>query len=102
MTMTYTGGAMLWVGWLAFCGGCALAANGFSMMVMLNTMLGGAAATLGWMLTEMVRRKKASTFGVISATIAGLVAVNPRLWLCQPGGRDCPRFSDVAFLCLCG
>lgn len=25
MTMTMTGGSMLWVGWLAFCGGCALA-----------------------------------------------------------------------------
>ncbi|MDO5622639.1 MAG: ammonium transporter [Paracoccus sp. (in: a-proteobacteria)] len=77
MTMTYTGGAMLWVGWLAFCGGCALAINGFTGMVMLNTMVGGAGGALGWMAVEWVHRKRASTFGLLSGAIAGLVAVTP-------------------------
>ncbi|SMO80254.1 ammonium transporter [Paracoccus laeviglucosivorans] len=86
MTMTYSGGAMLWVGWLAFCGGCALAANGFATMIMLNTMLGGAAGALGWMVTEMVHRKKASTFGLVSGTIAGLVAITPACGFVSPAG----------------
>ncbi|MDS9469546.1 ammonium transporter [Paracoccus sp. MBLB3053] len=86
MTMTYTGGAMLWVGWLAFCGGCALAANGFATLIMLNTMLGGAGGALGWMAIEWVHRKRPSTFGMLSGTIAGLVAVTPACGFVGPAG----------------
>lgn len=86
MTMTYSGGAMLWVGWLAFCGGCALAANGFSALIMMNTMLGGAAGALGWMVTEWIHRKKPSTFGVLSGAIAGLVAITPACGFVGPAG----------------
>ncbi len=86
MTMTYTGGAMLWVGWLAFCGGCALAANGFSALVMLNTMLGGAGGALGWMAAEWAHNKRPSTFGLISGAIAGLVAITPACGFVGPMG----------------
>lgn len=86
MTMTYTGGAMLWVGWLAFCGGCALAANGFSMLIMVNTMLGGAGGALGWMAVEWIHRKKPSTFGLLSGCIAGLVAITPACGFVGPAG----------------
>lgn len=86
MTMTYTGGAMLWVGWLAFCGGCALAANGFSALIMLNTMLGGAAGALGWMAVEWKHRDRPSTFGLLSGAIAGLVAVTPACGFVGPAG----------------
>lgn len=86
MTMTYTGGAMLWVGWLAFCGGCALAANGFSSLVMLNTMLGGAGGALGWMIAEWSHRGRASTFGLLSGAIAGLVAITPACGFVGPAG----------------
>jgi len=86
MTMTYTGGAMLWVGWLAFCGGCALAANGFSALVMLNTMLGGAGGALGWMVAEWAHNKRPSTFGLISGAIAGLVAITPACGFVGPMG----------------
>lgn len=86
MTMTFTGGALLWVGWLAFCGGCALAVNGFAMMIMVNTLLGGAAGALSWMATEWVHRKRPSTLGVISGSIAGLVAITPACGFVSPGG----------------
>lgn len=72
MTMTTMGGCMLWVGWLAFCGGCALAANGFSMMVMLNTFLGGAAGAMGWMATEWLHRGRPSTLGSCPASLPAL------------------------------
>ncbi|WP_323718600.1 ammonium transporter [Paracoccus aminovorans] len=86
MTMTYTGGAMLWVGWLAFCGGCALAADGFSALVMLNTMLGGAGGALGWMAAEWLHRGRASTFGLLSGAIGGLVAITPACGFVGPAG----------------
>lgn len=99
MTMTYTGGAMLWVGWLAFCGGCALAANGFAMVIMLNTMLGGAAGALGWMAVEWFHRKKPSTFGLLSGTIAGLVAITPACGFVSPAGAIAIGFL-VAPVCV--
>lgn len=86
MTMTTTGACMLWVGWLAFCGGCALAVNGFSAMVMLNTFLGGAAGALGWMLTERLHRGRASTLGAMSGMVAGLVGITPACGFVGPAG----------------
>lgn len=99
MTMTYTGGAMLWVGWLAFCGGCALAANGFATLVMLNTALGGAGGALGWMATEWVHRKRPSTFGLLSGCIAGLVAITPACGFVGPAGAIAVGFL-TAPVCL--
>lgn len=86
MTMTFTGGCMLWVGWLGFCGGCALAANGFAMMVMVNTMLASCAGALGWMIVEWQHRGRPSLFGAISGAIAGLVAITPACGFVGPMG----------------
>ena len=86
MTMTFTGGCMLWVGWLGFCGGCALAANGFAMMVMVNTMLASCAGALGWMIVEWQHRGRPSLFGAISGAIAGLVAITPACGYVGPMG----------------
>ena len=86
MTMTFTGGCMLWVGWLGFCGGCALAANGFAMLVMVNTMLASCAGALGWMIVEWQHRGRPSLFGAISGAIAGLVAITPACGYVGPMG----------------
>ena len=86
MTMTFTGGCMLWVGWLGFCGGCALAANGFAMLVMVNTMLASCAGALGWMIVEWQHRGRPSLFGAISGAIAGLVAITPACGFVGPMG----------------
>lgn len=86
MTMTTTGACLLWVGWLAFCGGCALVVNGFSAMVILNTFLGGAAGALGWMVTEWLHRGRPSTLGVMSGLVAGLVAITPACGFVSPMG----------------
>ncbi|QQZ38558.1 ammonium transporter [Pseudomonas sp. SK2] len=86
MTMTLTGGSLLWVGWLGFCGGCALAANGFAMLVMVNTMLASCAGALGWMLVEWQHRGRPSMFGALSGAIAGLVAITPACGYVGPMG----------------
>lgn len=86
MTMTMTGGSMLWVGWLGFCGGCALAASGFAMLVMVNTMLASCAGALGWMLVEWQHRGRPSMFGALSGAIAGLVAITPACGYVGPMG----------------
>ncbi len=86
MTMTMTGGSLLWVGWLGFCGGCALAANGFAMLVIVNTMLASCAGALAWMLVEWKHRGKPSMLGAISGAIAGLVAITPACGYVGPMG----------------
>ena len=86
LTMSMTGGSLLWVGWLGFCGGCALAANGFAMLIMLNTMLASAAGTLGWVLVEWLHRGRPSMLGAVSGAIAGLVAITPACGFVGPMG----------------
>lgn len=86
MTMTLTGGSLLWVGWLGFCGGCALAANGFAMMVMVNTMLASCAGAMAWIFVEWQHRGRPSLFGAVSGAIAGLVAVTPACGYVGPMG----------------
>ncbi|WP_437879701.1 ammonium transporter [Pseudomonas sp. LRF_L74] len=86
MTMTLTGGSLLWVGWLGFCGGCALAASGFAMLVMVNTMLASCAGALAWMLVEWKHRGRPSLFGALSGAIAGLVAITPACGYVGPMG----------------
>lgn len=86
MTMTLTGGGLLWVGWLGFCGGCAMAANGFAMLVMVNCMLASAAGAMSWLAVEWVHRGKPSVLGAVSGSIAGLVAITPACGYVGPMG----------------
>nr|WP_319527935.1 ammonium transporter [Pseudomonas laurentiana] len=99
MTMTMTGGSMLWVGWLGFCGGCALVANGFAMLVMVNTMLASAAGALAWLFVEWKHRGKPSMLGALSGAIAGLVAITPACGFVGPMGSILLGFI-VAPICL--
>lgn len=86
MTMTMTGGSLLWVGWLAFCGGCALVASGFAMLVVVNSMLAAAAGAMSWMLVEWLHRGRPSMLGIISGAVAGLVAITPACGFVGPMG----------------
>lgn len=101
MTMTMTGGSLLWVGWLGFCGGCVLAVNGFAMLVMVNTMLASCAGALGWMLVEWKHRGRPSLFGAVSGSIAGLVAITPACGFVGPMGAIVLGFI-AGPLCLVG
>ena len=71
------GGAILWVGWFAFNGGSALAANGLAVHAVVTTLLASAAAMLTWMLVEMVVYKKVTVMGAITGSIVGLVSITP-------------------------
>jgi Amt family ammonium transporter len=77
ITLTCVGGAMLWVGWFGFNAGSNLEATGTATLAMINTFLATAAAGLSWMVCEWVFKWKASLLGLVSGTVAGLVAVTP-------------------------
>ena len=67
----------VWFGWFGFNAGSALASGGLAAQALVNTHLASAAGIVGWMLIEWKRTGKATTLGVISGALAGLVAITP-------------------------
>jgi len=86
LTLTFTGGALLWIGWFGFNAGSALAANDVAALALVNTLLATAAAALSWMFVEWAAKGKPSLLGTISGVIAGLVAITPAAGLVGPIG----------------
>jgi len=79
------GASLLWVGWMGFNSGGALAANGRAGMAVLVTQIAAAGATLSWSFVEWILRGKPSVLGAISGAVAGLVAITPAAGFVLPG-----------------
>ncbi|MGQ0530345.1 MAG: ammonium transporter [Panacagrimonas sp.] len=77
LSFTLLGASLLWVGWFGFNAGSAVAADGRAGMAMLVTQVAAAVASLTWMFSEYLLRKRASLLGACSGAVAGLVAVTP-------------------------
>lgn len=86
LILSVTGASLLWVGWLAFNGGSALAANATAAMALANTQIAGAAGALGWLAIEWFKHNKPSVLGIISGAVAGLVAITPACAFVSPMG----------------
>jgi Amt family ammonium transporter len=80
------GAGMLWFGWFGFNAGSALGANGQAALALLNTQVAAAAGALAWIAVERLRDGRASTVGIASGSIAGLVAITPSCAAVSPGG----------------
>jgi ammonium transporter, Amt family len=86
LILSVTGAALLWVGWLGFNGGSALAANGTAALALTNTQIAGAAGALAWLALEWRIHHKPSVLGIISGAVAGLVAITPACAFVSPMG----------------
>lgn len=86
LALSVTGASLLWVGWLAFNGGSALAANATAAFVVANTQLAGAAGAMAWLGMEWWIHKRPSVLGIISGAVAGLVAITPACAYVSPLG----------------
>lgn len=75
--LTAVGASMLWVGWLGFNAGSALAANDRAAMACLVTQIATAMAALTWMATEWMHLGQPTVQGIVSGAVAGLVAITP-------------------------
>ena len=82
LTMSFTGAAMLWVGWFGFNAGSALAADGAAGMALLATHMSAAAGALTWMLIEWIKHGKPSGLGAIT----GLASITPASGSVGPAG----------------
>lgn len=101
LTLTMVGAALLWVGWFGFNAGSALEANGSSALAFVNTLFAPAAATLAWIMGEMLSKGKASMLGAASGAVAGLVAITPAAGYVGVGGALAIGFAS-GFVCLWG
>ncbi|WP_328466239.1 ammonium transporter [Streptomyces sp. NBC_00448] len=75
--LVVVGVALLWFGWFGFNSGSALTDQGAAAGAFINTQLGAAAAMVTWPLVEKWRTGNVSTTGVVSAAVAGMVAITP-------------------------
>lgn len=86
LTMSFTGAAMLWVGWFGFNAGSALAADGAAGMALLATHMSAAVGALTWMLIEWIKHGKPSGLGAITGMVAGLASITPASGSVGPAG----------------
>jgi Amt family ammonium transporter len=82
LTMTLTGVGLLWFGWFGFNAGSAVAvespvAGAVAGLAFTTTQTAAAAAALVWIIIERLRHGKATTLGMASGIVAGLVAITP-------------------------
>ena len=79
------GASLLWVGWLGFNGGSALASGGRAGMAIGATQVAAAGATLSWTAFEWFQHRRPTVLGAISGAVAGLVAITPAAGFVLPG-----------------
>lgn len=86
LVMTLMGAGLLWVGWFGFNAGSSVESGLKTAQALTATQVAAAAGALGWMLLEGWRHGKATSLGLVSGILAGLVAVTPAAGDVQPGG----------------
>ncbi len=78
------GAGLLWFGWFGFNAGSALGANGLAGNAFVATHVAAAVAGLTWAICDLLWHKKATTLGMITGAVAGLVAITPACGFVSP------------------
>jgi Amt family ammonium transporter len=84
LTTTLLGAGLLWVGWIGFNAGSALAINDIAISAFVTTHLAAAAGMLGWLLCEKLHYGKPTALGAASGLVAGLVGITPAAGFVTP------------------
>jgi Amt family ammonium transporter len=86
LPLVLLGAGLLWFGWFGFNAGSALGANGLAALAFVNTQVATAAAALGWIIVERLRSGAATSLGIASGAVSGLVAITPACAFVAPWG----------------
>ncbi|NTW54164.1 MAG: ammonium transporter [Chlorobaculum sp.] len=86
MVMTLMGAGLLWVGWFGFNAGSAIASNLATARALTVTQIAAASGAFTWLVIELVHHGKATSLGVASGILAGLVAITPAAGVVAPAG----------------
>jgi Amt family ammonium transporter len=97
LVMTLFGAGLLWVGWFGFNAGSAVASDLDTGRALTITQIAAASGALAWMVIEGFMYKKATSLGVASGILAGLVAITPAAGVVQPVGAVIIGFAAAIF-----
>jgi Amt family ammonium transporter len=86
LVMTLMGAGLLWVGWFGFNAGSAISSNLATARALTVTQMAAASGAFTWMMIEIFQHGKATSLGVASGILAGLVAITPAAGVVQPAG----------------
>ncbi|GIH74896.1 ammonium transporter [Planobispora longispora] len=84
LTLVLLGAGLLWFGWFGFNAGSELAADGTAGLAFMNTQIATAVAAGAWLVVEKMRDGHATSLGVASGAVAGLVAITPACGFVDP------------------
>ena len=71
--MTLLGAGLLWVGWFGFNAGSSVSSGMQTGQALAVTQIAAAMGALTWMILEGVIHKKATSLGLVSGILAGIV-----------------------------
>jgi Amt family ammonium transporter len=77
LVFTLIGAGLLWVGWFGFNAGSAVSSGLQTGQALAVTQAAAAAAALAWICLESIQYGKATSLGLASGILAGLVAITP-------------------------
>ena len=86
LVMTLMGAGLLWVGWFGFNAGSSVSSGLDTARALTVTQVAAASGALAWMLIEAIRHGKATSLGIASGILAGLVVITPAAGVVQPIG----------------
>jgi len=86
LVMTLMGAGLLWVGWFGFNAGSSVASGFDTARALAVTQVAAASGALAWMLLEGVHHHKATSLGLCSGILAGLVVITPAAGVVEPLG----------------
>jgi Amt family ammonium transporter len=81
---TIVGAGLLWVGWLGFNGGSALAADGVAANALATTTIAAASGLLTWLAIDAARTGQTTAVGAATGAVVGLVAITPAAGFVTP------------------
>lgn len=77
LVMTMMGAGLLWVGWFGFNAGSSVSSGLQTAQALTVTQIAAATGALTWIIIEALHLKKATSLGLMSGILAGLVAITP-------------------------
>jgi len=86
LVMVMMGVGLLWVGWFGFNAGSSLSSGVKTAQALTVTQIAAAAGALAWIAIEAVQHRKATSLGMASGILAGLVVITPAAGVVQPAG----------------
>lgn len=86
LVMTLMGAGLLWVGWFGFNAGSSVSSGLDTARALAVTQVAAATGAAMWMVIEALQHGKATSLGIVSGILAGLVVITPAAGVVQPAG----------------